>query len=85
MDNSNAKETEAMKCTIAGCPGEYEERKIVHPVRHNNQVVVIDHVPADVCLICGDILLKPETVRQIENVLQTATPPVRTVPVYEYA
>ena len=43
-----------MKCTIAGCPGEYEERKIVHPVRHKNQVIVIDHVPADVYSICGE-------------------------------
>ncbi len=38
-----------MKCTIKGCPGEYEERKIVHTVRHHGQVIVIDHVPAEVC------------------------------------
>ena len=73
-----------MKCTIAGCPGEYEERKIVHP-RHKSQVIVIDHVPADVCSICGDVLLKPETIRQIENMLQTTPQPARTVPLYEYA
>ena len=36
MANCDTKETEVMKCTIAGCPGEYEERKIVHPVRHKN-------------------------------------------------
>ena len=85
MDTPNANETEVMKCTIAGCPGEYEERKIIHPARHENQVIIIDHVPADVCSVCGDTLLRPETVRQIENVLQTATHPTRTVPVYEYA
>lgn len=85
MDNSNAKEAEVMKCTITGCPGEYEERKIVHPVRHKSQVIVIDHVPADICSICGDVLLKPETIRQIEDMLQTASQPTRTVPLYEYA
>ncbi len=74
-----------MKCTIAGCPGEYEERKIVQPVRHKNQIIVIDHVPAGVCSICGEVLLKPETIRQIENMLQTTTHPTRTVPLYEYA
>ena len=74
-----------MKCTITSCPGEYEERKVIHPVRHKNQVIIIDHVPADICSVCGDTLLRPETVRQIENVLQTATHPARTVPVYEYA
>ncbi|MBU0703502.1 MAG: YgiT-type zinc finger protein [Chloroflexi bacterium] len=74
-----------MRCSIEGCPGEYEERKIVHTVRHRGQVIVIDHVPAEVCSVCGDVLLKPETVRQIETLLQTATRPARTVPLYEYA
>ena len=49
-----------MKCSIEGCPGEYEERKIVHTVRHQGQVTVIDHVPAEVCPVCGDVLLNPE-------------------------
>ena len=74
-----------MKCSIEGCPGEYEERLIVHTVRHRGQVIVIDQVPAEVCSVCGDVLLKPETVRQIEALLRTATVPVRTVPLYEYA
>ena len=74
-----------MKCSIEGCPGEYEAREIVHTVRHHGQVVVIDRVPAEVCSMCGDVLLKPETVRQIETLLRTATCPVKTVPLYEYA
>ena len=75
-----------MKCSIEGCPGTYEERKIVHTVRHRGRVIVIDRVPAEVCSVCGDVLLKPETVRQIEALLQTTTyRPVRTVPLYEYA
>jgi YgiT-type zinc finger domain-containing protein len=74
-----------MKCSIEGCPGEYEERKIVHTVRSQGQVIVIDHVPAEVCSVCGDVLLKPETVRRIEALLRTATRPAGTVPLYEYA
>ena len=74
-----------MKCSIEGCPGEYEERQIVHTVRYHEQVVVIDHVPAEVCSVCGDVLLKPETVRRIEALLRTATRPAGTVPLYEYA
>ena len=74
-----------MKCSIEGCPGEYEERKIVHTVRYKGQVIVIDHVPAEVCTVCGDVLLKPATVRRIEMLLQTATRPVSAVPLYEYA
>jgi YgiT-type zinc finger domain-containing protein len=74
-----------MKCSIAGCPGEYEERQIVHTVRHHGQVIVIDHVPAEVCSVCGDMLLKPETVRRIEELLRTRAQPAGTVPLYEYA
>lgn len=74
-----------MKCSIEGCPGEYEEREIVHTVRYKGQVIVIDHVPAEVCAVCGDVLLKPETVRGIERLLRTTTRPVSVVPLYEYA
>lgn len=74
-----------MKCSIEGCPGEYEERRIVHTVRHKGQVIVIDHVPAEVCSVCGDVLLKPETVRHIEELLRKKVRPAGTVPLYEYA
>lgn len=74
-----------MTCSIKGCPGEYEERKMVHTVRHQGHVVVIDHVRAEVCPVCGDVLLKPQTVRHIEMLLRSAIRPVSTAPVYEYA
>ena len=32
-----------MKCTVSGCPGEYEDRReVTHTVRHLGRVVVID-------------------------------------------
>lgn len=74
-----------MKCTVAGCPGEYEDRKIVHTVRHAGRLVVIENVPAEVCSVCGDVLLRPETIRRIEGILHRAGEPDRTAPVYEYA
>lgn len=74
-----------MKCSIQGCPGEYENKLIVHTVRYRGQIVVIDHVPAEVCSVCSDVLLKPETVRQIEQLLRAMTQPQRMVPVYEFA
>ncbi len=73
-----------MKCSIRGCPGEYEPGVITHTVRQNGRVVVIDHVPAEVCSICGDVLLRPATIRQLEVVLKRAEP-ARSVPLYEYA
>ena len=86
MDHTDAKETAiAMKCSIDGCPGEYGAGEVMHMVRHRGQVMVIDHVPADVCSVCGDVLLRPETVRRIEALLRDQHQPVRTVPLYEFA
>ncbi len=74
-----------MKCSIEGCAGEYESRRIVHTVRHMGRLVVMENVPADVCELCGDVLLRPETIRHIEELLKKASLPSRTVPLYEYA
>ena len=73
-----------MKCSIVGCSGEYEEQRIVHTIRRRGQVIVIDDVPAEVCSVCGDVLLTPATVRRIEALLQNAKTPARTVPLYEF-
>jgi YgiT-type zinc finger domain-containing protein len=85
VDDSHPKEVIKVRCSVEGCPGEYEERQIVHTVRYHGQLVVIDHVPAEVCSVCGDVLLRPETVRRIEEILRTAAHPAKTVPLYEYA
>jgi YgiT-type zinc finger domain-containing protein len=83
--NASGKENPAVKCTIVGCPGTYEVRTVVHTVRHRGEVIVIDHVPAEVCNVCGDVLLAPETVRRIEALLAATPPRLRTVPLYEFA
>ena len=74
-----------MKCSLEGCQGDYEERKVVHTVRHHGQVIVIDHVPADVCSVCGDVLFEPDIVRRIEDLLRAEHQPSGTVPLYEFA
>ena len=68
-----------------GCPGEYEERRIVHMVRPQGRVVLIRDVPAEVCTVCGDVLFTPETVRHIEALLCALPAPAGSVPLYEYA
>lgn len=73
-----------MKCSMTGCPGTYEQRFVHHTVRHQGRVIVVDHVPAEVCDVCGDVLFEPETVRRIEQLLATLPQPQDTAPVYEY-
>lgn len=85
MGDTYPEEVKEMKCSIEECDGEYAERQIVHTVRHKGRVIVIDHVPADVCSLCGDVLLKPETVRHIEDLLRVPPHPAGSAPLYEYA
>ena len=54
-------------------------------VANEQGLVVIENVPAEVCSICGDILLTPDTVRRMEEILREAREPDRMAPVYEYA
>ena len=69
-----------MKCTIAGCPGEYESRLVIQTLRPNGHTMVIEDVPADVCNVCGDTLFSPETVQSLEQVLATPPQATHTIP-----
>ena len=74
-----------MKCMMQGCPGEYDHRLILHTVQHKKIVTVIENVHADVCSICGNVILTLETVQHIEQFLKHQPQPRRTAPVFEYA
>lgn len=74
-----------MSCSIKGCPGEYETRQIAHTCKHNGKLIIIDGVPAEVCSVCGDTLLKWETVRKLHSLLEESKEPIKTAPIYDYA
>lgn len=59
-----------MKCQL--CEGQYQERLIARAYRRDGKVIVVDDVPAEVCNLCGDTLLKPETVQRIQEALARA-------------
>ena len=74
-----------MKCTIQGCPGHYEPGVIVHTLHRGADIFVFDRVPAEICSVCGDTVLAPNTIRHLEELLRSKGKPERLVPVYEYA
>ncbi|MDQ2902962.1 MAG: YgiT-type zinc finger protein [Ktedonobacteraceae bacterium] len=74
-----------MRCSIADCSGQYEQREVVRAVRHGDRIMVIEHIPAEVCDVCGDVLFTPETIERLEALRQMKTPPIRTVPLYTFA
>ena len=73
-----------MDCTIQGCAAKYEEQYIVHTARHNERLVVIDNVPAEVCGACGDTLLSSIAARRIDEILSGDTRPAGVVPLYDF-
>ena len=70
-------------CSIKGCPGTYEMKTITHMIADDGKTLLIEGVPAEVCSVCGDVLLSLETVEHIEQLLQQPGPPAHTAPVYE--
>ena len=73
-----------MKCSIQGCPGHYEHRLIIHPLKYRGDVMVFENVPAEVCDVCSDTLLAPETIRHIEALIEQHPEPEKHAPVYAY-
>ena len=73
-----------MRCSIASCPGEYEQREAMRAVRQGNRIIVIKHIPAEVCNVCGDVLFTPETIERLEALRRTTDPPAGTVPLYKF-
>ena len=69
-----------MRYIIADCPGEYEQREVVRAIRQGNRVIVVEHIPAGVCDVCGDVLFTPETIERLEVLRKTTAPPTSTVP-----
>lgn len=74
-----------MKCSIQGCPGTYEARTILHVVRRKSEVLVFEDVPAEVCDVCGDTLLAPDTIRHLEKIMDRDVEPRGHAPIFQYA
>ncbi len=73
-----------MKCSIADCAGEYEHREVVRAIQQGDRIIVVEHIPAEVCDVCGDVLFTPETIERLETLRQTTAIPVRTIPLYDF-
>ena len=72
-------------CSIRGCPCEYEERAIMHLKRWSGQPVAVDHVPAKVCTVCGDMLFTGATGERLAALRQAPPEPTGAFPLYDFA
>ncbi|MFH1150354.1 MAG: type II toxin-antitoxin system MqsA family antitoxin [Actinomycetota bacterium] len=69
------------------CGGELEPRVITHPQEYKGEIYIIENVPVEVCVQCNEVLLSPEILEKIQQLVWSETAPKRTesVPVYDLA
>ncbi len=73
-----------MNCSITGCAGSYEHSEVVRAIRQGERIIVVEHIPAEVCDLCGDVLFTPETIERLEHLRHTSAAPISTVPLYTF-
>ena len=75
-----------MTCEVCGI-GIREARLVRYELSIGERMVVVEHVPADVCPRCGETTFQPDVVERLQETIKRGGPAVRRieVPVYEFA
>lgn len=70
-----------------GSSDTFKERTVSYPLKLDGRLIIFENVPALVCHQCGEMLLRPETVKLMEELGRGERPPSRMeqVPVYDFA
>ena len=64
-----------------------EDRLVTYTAEVDGRLIVIEHVPARVCLETGEQFFSPKTVERIQAIVRGGSTPARTMqtPVYDFA
>ena len=73
------------KCPF--CGGKLVEKRVTHPQEYEGEIVILENIPAEVCRQCGEVLLRPGVLEQVQKMVWERKTPHRTaqVPVYDLA
>lgn len=71
-----------MECIVQGCPGEMQERRIVHTFVRGSKPIVVEDLPAWVCPVCGYTVLDLEVLDSLFAFDPETDEPVRQAPVF---
>jgi YgiT-type zinc finger domain-containing protein len=71
-----------MRCTVQGCPGETEERRIVHTFVRDGKPIVVEDLPALVCPVCGYTVLDLKVLDLLFALDLETAKPVGQAPVF---
>ncbi|MEG3833681.1 MULTISPECIES: YgiT-type zinc finger protein [unclassified Microcoleus] len=63
------------------------EQKVTYTLEVNGKFIIIENVPARVCVETGDRFFSPETVEQLQKMIWEERKPIRVIktPVFEFA
>lgn len=64
----------------------FQETIVTYTLEVNGSFIIIENVPARVCLETGEKLFSPETVEKIQKIIQERRTPTRVIqtPVYQF-
>lgn len=63
------------------------ERKVTYTLERDGKFIIVENVPARVCVETGEQFFSPETVERLQQVIWEGESPKKTIetPVYEFA
>ncbi len=70
------------------CWGEtFVEEKVTYTIELDGQFIIVENVPARVCLETGERLFSPETVERLQQTVWDRQRPLRAIetPVFEFS
>ena len=69
------------------CSGTLESKKVTHHQEYQGSLVLLQNVPAEVCQQCGEVLIRPEILERLQELVWSDSSPDHTteVPVYDFA
>jgi YgiT-type zinc finger domain-containing protein len=71
-----------MKCVVQGCPGEMEQRRIIHTFVREGKPIVVEDLPAWVCPVCGYTVLDIRVLDELFTLDPETEVPVDQAPVF---
>ena len=75
-----------MSCDVCTA-GQRRPQPIRYTLATADRLVLVEHVPAEVCDRCGEVTLSPIVVERLQQTVWQHEPPARFIetPVYEFA
>ena len=69
------------------CGGELKQTTITHAQEYEGKVIILENLPAEVCLQCGEVLLRPDVLERVQGLVWSKAAPKRvvSVPVFDMA